>query len=227
MVVSGHAADGEIMAGAAVLKHVDAGWRAVMVHLTAGEKGHGTLSSEEYRRQKAAEAEESCRRLGAELVMLPYGDGELPVDDAVQWAIADLIRAHRPDVLITHWKSSIHKDHRNTHLNVMEALFYARLPAFEREHAAHGPARVYFAENWEDPDGFRAEVYLDVTDVFDRYLHAIRAYALFRGEVSTFPYEQWYRGASGMRGAERGVPRAVALMLPEGTRRRTAALLVD
>ncbi len=39
MVIGAHAADAEIMGGATVLKHVDAGWRAVMVHMTPGEKG--------------------------------------------------------------------------------------------------------------------------------------------------------------------------------------------
>src|SRR5262249_54289512 len=55
MVVGAHAADAEIMGGATVLKHVDAGWRAVLVHMTPGEKGHRTLSAEEYARIKEAE----------------------------------------------------------------------------------------------------------------------------------------------------------------------------
>jgi LmbE family N-acetylglucosaminyl deacetylase len=225
MVIGAHAGDAEIMAGATVLKHVAAGWRAVLVHLTLGEKGHPTLAPEEYAPRKRAEAEAAARLLGATCVVLPYPDGELPVSAEVQWALADLIREHRPTVLLTHWRGSMHRDHRHTHLNVLEALFYARLPAFRRAHPAHGPARVYYAENWEDQEGFQPEVYLEVTEVFDRYLEAIRAYSLFRGEVVSFPYEQWYQGMSAVRGAEVGVPRAVALMRPEGRRRRRVALL--
>ncbi len=225
MVVGAHAADAEIMAGATVLKHVEAGWRAVLVHLTLGEKGHPRMSPEEYAEVKREEAHAAARALGAECVILPYRDGELPVSGDVQWAIADLIRQYRPTVLVTHWKGSIHRDHRNTNLNVMESLFFARLGTFKRVYPAHGPDKVYYAENWEDPFEFKPEIYLDVTDVFDRYLEAIRCYRLFRGEVVSFPYEQWYRGASEMRGAEAGVPRAVALMLAEGLRRRSVRLL--
>lgn len=214
MVIGGHAADTEIMGAATALKHVAAGWRAVMVHMTPGEKGHPTLSPEDYTRQKAEEARAAAEVIGADWITLPWGDGELPVSEDVQWAIADLIRQHRPDVLLTHWKGSFHRDHRNTSLNVMEALFYARLGTFRREYPAHGPAQVYYAENWEDMDGFRADLYLDVTDVWDRYLQVIRCYGLFRGDWPTFPYEQWYRGTSEMRGAEARVPRAVALMKP-------------
>ena len=218
MVVGAHAADAEIMGGATVLKHVNAGWRAVLVHMTPGEKGHRTLSPDEYANVKAREAEAAARALGAECVMLPFRDGELPVSEEAQWAVADVIRERRPDVLVTHWRGSVHRDHRSTSLNVMESLFLARLPAFKRRHPSYGPSKVFFAENWEDAEGFRPDLYLDVSDVFGRYLEAIRSYSLFRGEVASFPYEQWYRGAAEMRGAEGGFARGVALMQAEGRR---------
>ncbi len=212
MVVGGHAADAEIMGGAAVLKHVDAGWRAVLVHMTPGEKGHPTLSSAQYLAIKEQEAKLAAERLSADYVMMPYPDGELPVNEEAQMRLADVIRQYRPTVILTHWKGSFHRDHNNTHDNVLASLFYAGLRTFEREHPPHSPSRIYFAENWEDMEGFRGEVYLDTTDVFDRYIEAIHAYSLFRGEVVSFRYEQWYRGASKMRGAEAGFDQAVALM---------------
>jgi len=186
--------------------------------MTPGEKGHRTLSPDEYANVKAREAEAAARALGAECVMLPFRDGELPVSEEAQWAVADVIRERRPDVLVTHWRGSIHRDHRSTSLNVMESLFLARLPAFKRRHPSYGPSKVFFAENWEDAEGFRPDLYLDVSDVFGRYLEAIRSYSLFRGEVASFPYEQWYRGAAEMRGAEGGFARGVALMQAEGRR---------
>jgi len=214
MVVGAHAADAEIMGGATVLKHVAAGWRAVMAHMTGGEKGHPKLSPEDYLVIKRGEAAQAAAILGAACEMLPYPDGELPVNEAAQWAVADLIRRYRPGVILTHWKGSFHRDHRNTYTNVLESLFYAGLPAFRREYPPHRPDKVYFAENWEDEEDFQAQLYLDVTDVWDNYIEAIHAYSLFRGEVVAFPYEQWYRGASEMRGAEAGCKRAVALMVP-------------
>jgi N-acetylglucosamine malate deacetylase 1 len=215
MVVGAHAADAEVMGGATILKHVDQGWRAVLVHATLGEKGHPVLTPEEYAEVKRDEVQRAAALLSAEVEVLPYGDGELPINEEVQWRIADLIRSYRPDVLLTHWKGSFHRDHRATHTNVTESLFLAGLPAFKREHPAHAGFRLYFAENWEDWDDFRPDVYLDVADVWDRYLEAIHAYSLFRGEVVAFPYEQWYTGASLLRGALAGCRRAVALMRPE------------
>jgi N-acetylglucosamine malate deacetylase 1 len=212
MVVGGHAADAEIMGGAAVLKHVDAGWRAVLVHMTPGEKGHPKLSPAEYLAIKEQEAKTAAERLGADSVMMPYPDGELPVNEEAQLRLADVIREYRPTIILTHWKGSFHRDHNNTHANVLASLFFAGLRTFERAHPAHRVEKIYFAENWEDMEDFRPEIYLDTTAVFDRYIEAIHAYSLFRGEVVSFRYEQWYRGASKMRGAEAGFDQAVALM---------------
>jgi LmbE family N-acetylglucosaminyl deacetylase len=212
MVIGAHAADAEIMGGASVLKHVDAGWRAVMVHMTPGEKGHPKLSPAEYKTIKDVEAENAAKVLGAKSIMMPWPDGELPVNEDVQMAVADVIREHKPTIILTHWKGSFHRDHNNTHTNVLASLFFAGLRTFEREFPPHRPEKIYFAENWEDMENFKPEVYLDTTDVFDRYIEAIHAYSLFRGEVVSFRYEQWYRGASQMRGAEAGFDQAVALM---------------
>lgn len=226
MVVGAHAADAEVMAGATILKHVDAGWKAVIVHATLGEKGHKTLPPDEYAVQKTAEAHEAARRLQADCVILPHLDGELPINEAVQWEIADAIRQYKPTVLITHWKGSLHRDHINTYENVRACLFFAGLKTFKREYPNHHVRQLLFAENWEDVDGFAADYYLDVSDVWERYLDAIHAYTLLSGQAS-FAYEQWYRGASEMRGAEVAVARAVALMKTETvyTRRRKATLL--
>jgi LmbE family N-acetylglucosaminyl deacetylase len=127
-------------------------------------------------------------------------------------AVADVIRQYRPTIILTHWNGSFHRDHNNTYHNVLASLFFAGLKTFVREHPPHRPEKVFFAENWEDVEDFKPSVYLDISDVFDRYIEAIHAYSLFRGEVVSFRYEQWYRGASEMRGAEAGFDRAIALM---------------
>jgi len=56
MVIGAHAADAELMGGAAVLTHHRLGWRSVLVHMTLGEKGSKTLSAEDYKAQKREEA---------------------------------------------------------------------------------------------------------------------------------------------------------------------------
>jgi LmbE family N-acetylglucosaminyl deacetylase len=212
MVICAHAADAELMGGATILAHRRLGWKSVLVHMTLGEKGHKSLGPDDYAEIKRSEATKAAEVFGADLEILPYLDGELPVNEDVQWHIADLIRKYRPTVIVTHWKGSLHTDHMNTHENVLAALFFAGLKTFVREYPNHYPDAVYFGENWEDLDGFVGEVYLDVSKDWSTYIEGVKSYGLVRGETASFRYIQWYEGASLARGAERGTDRGVVLM---------------
>ena len=214
MVVGAHISDAENMAGAVMLKHKRAGWDLSIVHVTAGDKGHPTLSPEEYNKMRLADAEASAAFLGADMELLPYKDGELEVTEEAEWLVADLIRRHRPTVLVTHWCGSFHADHNNTHHIVHKALFKAGLPAFEREYPAHRPRSVLYSENWEDMDGYRDEIYLDVTDVFDDYLKLLKTHALMRDGYADFRYYDYYEALGTMRGALGRYGKAVTLMRP-------------
>ena len=151
-IASAHAGDAEIMAGA-VAKYAQTG-HEVLVHLTPGEKGHRTMPPEEYAKQKIAEGHKAAEVLGAKAIFLPYKDAELPVNDEVKYQLADVIRAEKPTIMVTHWKGSIHKDHETTYYIVQDANFYAALPEIKRELPAHGCYTQFFAENWEDPTTF-------------------------------------------------------------------------
>mgnify|MGYP001626221496 CR=1 FL=1 len=213
MVVGAHAGDAEVTCGGLIAKLTRAGHRVVIVHMTLGERGHPRLSEEEYAVQKRREAEEAARVLGAEPVFLPYRDGELPVSREVKFRLCDLIREYRPEILVTHWRGSIHRDHVGTYRNVVDAVFYAALPAVKRERPAHRVGRLFFAENWEDARGFRPNVYVDISDVFEVWREAASAYAFARGETG-FPYVEYYSCLFRIRGIESGFRYAQALMAP-------------
>ncbi len=216
MVIGAHAGDAENMAGAIVLKHTRAGHRATIVHMTLGEAGHPTLPPDVYAQQRQQEVQAAARLMGADVMWLPYRDGELAATEAVKLAVCDLIRQHRPTAILTHWKGSIHKDHVATHDIVRDAIFYAALPAVQREWPAHAVRQIYFPENWEDMDGWRADIYLDASAVWNDYLAVLRSHALMRGGVSSFRYLDYYDALGAVRGCLGGFAKAVAIMLPPG-----------
>ncbi|MEZ4768894.1 MAG: PIG-L family deacetylase [Caldilineales bacterium] len=216
MVIGAHAGDAENMAGAIVLKHTRAGHCATIVHMTLGEAGHPTLPPDAYAAQRKQEVQESARLMGADVIWLPYRDGNLPADEAAKLAVCDLIRQHQPTAILTHWKGSIHRDHVATYDIVREAIFYAALPSVQRALPAHTVRQLYFPENWEDMEGWRADIYLDVSTVWDDYLAVLRSHALMRGGVSKFRYLDYYNALSVMRGCLGGFAHAAAVMLPPG-----------
>lgn len=226
LAIGAHMGD-EVAWGMILAAHKRQGMSIGMLHLTPGEKGHKTLPAAEYAAQKRLEAADCARVLDAETWTLPYGDGELPVNDEVQWGIADVLREARPSRIITHWSGSIHKDHAAAHHNLPNARFYAGLPAFPRTNPAFWVPLVYYGENWEDLTGYEPEVYIKILpEDIDAWEHAMKCYALFRGEVASFPYLDYYKALARSRGCEAGFEYAATLSAPKDQRRRVVESLV-
>lgn len=198
-----------------------------LLHLTPGEKGHPSLDPQEYASQKREEARACAEALGASMWSLDYRDGELPVSDAVKWEIADVLREAQPRAVITHWRGSMHKDHTAAHDNLADAIFYAALPAFARDLPHHWVGKTFYGENWEDLRGYVPEVFFEVLpEDWDVSEGALRNYALFRGEVSPFPYLDYYRALARARGCEVGLGLACTFSVPPESHRRRATSLV-
>lgn len=201
MAIGGHIGDMELTAGGVLATASLEGGRIVTVALTAGERGNPPhLSVPEYRKQKEAEAEAFAKALGGEAVVFPYADGELPENDEVAFALCDVIRRYKPDVLITHWKNSMHKDHAATHNIVRKAQFYAGLKSIERELPAHYADGPFYAENWEDAAGFVPYVYAEVSDEgFALWEQAINT-QWFALNSTSFKYKEYYANLMRVRG---------------------------
>ncbi len=203
MAIGGHIGDMELTCGGVLATHALRGDKIITVALTGGEKGNPPhLSVADYRRQKETEAHAFAGMLQGEAIVFPYADGELPVNEQVCFELCDVIRKYKPNVLITHWKNSIHKDHEATYKIVQDAQFYAALPGFVRSLPPHFAAGPYFAENWEDPDDFVPAVYMEVSqDGFDLWREAIAKH-WFTVHSASFAYREYYTHLMSVRGIE-------------------------
>lgn len=214
LAIGAHAADMEFTCGMTVAKYIQAGGHGAFLHLTPGERGHRTKSAEEYGRQKREEAARAAATLGAAVHFLDYSDATLPVNEEVAMQVAAVIRRERPDVVITHWKNSIHKDHSNTYAIVMDAVLYASIPSIDLGAPRHGVRAIYFADNWEDRAGFEPDVFVEIDDAaYDAWRRACAAYELFRGGISSFRYADYYQALATVRGALAGFKYANAFMI--------------
>lgn len=221
LAIGAHAADMELTAGMTMAKYIRAGGAGTFLHLTAGERGHPTKSAAEYREQKRDEAARAAAALGAGMHMFDYADGELPYNDDVAFRVADVIRSEKPDIIITHWKNSMHKDHARTYQIVQDAVFYAALRTIERPLPRHGIRALYYADNWEDQPGFVPDVVVAIDDEsFEAWRQCCSAYQLFRGGVSSFRYRDYYEALATTRGCVAFTERANAFMLWEEQRVR-------
>jgi len=202
MAIGAHIGDMELTAGGTLATMALEGAKIITVALTAGERGnpkHMTVA--EYREQKVAEATTFAQKMNnGTAVVFPYVDGELPNNDEVRWMLADLIREHKPNVLITHWKNSMHKDHETTYKITKDAQFFAGLASIERERPAHFAAGPYYAENWEDPTDFKPYVYSVVSDEgFALWQEAIQGH-WFAMNSTSYNYFDYYSSLKNVRG---------------------------
>jgi LmbE family N-acetylglucosaminyl deacetylase len=211
----------EITTGAVLARYVRTGGRAVLLHLTLGEGGNPRLSPKAYGEQKRREAVEAARILGAQVLFGPYRDGELPDNDEARRFVANVIRQVKPTLILTHWRTSMHKDHEATYRVAKDAVLLAALEGVQLEHPAwRGVRGVYFAENWEDPEDFKPYLYINVTGDLAKWEEAVTKYEFIRGGVASFPYLAYYRSLAGVRGAEARATHAVAFEQDPWSKRR-------
>src|SRR5690554_3596927 len=161
MAIGAQIGDVELTSGLVPAKQALKGDKIITVALTAGERGNPPhLSVSEYRVQKIKEAKDFAARLNGEAIVFDYKDGELPNDQKVRLEVASLIRKHKPKMIFTHWKNSMHKDHVTTSKIVVDAQFFAGIDMGEKLQGERHFAPIYFAENWEDSEDFKPYTYI-------------------------------------------------------------------
>jgi LmbE family N-acetylglucosaminyl deacetylase len=224
MAIAAHPGDAFFAMGAAVALQIHLGGQGVFLSLSLGERGSARIAPADYGLLQREAAERAAQALDARAEFLAYADGEIPVTEEAKLAVCDLIREHRPSIIVTHWRGSWHKDHEACYKIVNDAVFYAGLPALARKQPPHEVRKLFFADNWEDAKGYINDIYLDITKVFDRWLEACAAFPMWRGE-NGFRYNDYYGSLAVTRGCLGGCKYAVALMSPpEQLTRRVKAL---
>lgn len=175
MAVSAHPADFCSRSGGTLIKHVLAGARVKIVWLTCGEtdESHFLLeqrpgiSVDEVRAIREQEAFAAAGVVGAEGVMLGYSDNPLLMTPDRMERLAREIADFKPDILLTHWKDELTYP---THLIASRA-------AVEAARMVKGVHDIRFFEpniGTAARVGFVPDHYVDISEVFERKLEALR-----------------------------------------------------
>ena len=175
LVVSAHPADFCSRAGGTLIKHVQAGDRVKVIWLTCGETDEShflieqqpDLSVDEIQRIREAEAFACAEVIGAEGTMLGYSDNPLRMTSKRIKALAKEMADFEPDILLTHWKDELTYP---THLLTVQATLKAA-------HLVKGLRDIRFFEpniGTAARVGFVPDHYVDISDVFERKIEAIK-----------------------------------------------------
>lgn len=169
-----HPDDVELSCSGVLLVEKKRGKKTGIIDLTEGELG--TRGTAETRRQEAADAAQILNVDVRE--NLGLADGFFANDKASQIKVIEAIRAYRPDIIVCNAPEDRHPDHGRSASLVSDAAFLSGLRKIQtyrdgKEQEAWRPKYVlnYIQDRYLKPD-----FVVDVTDVFEQKLEAIRAF---------------------------------------------------
>jgi N-acetylglucosamine malate deacetylase 1 len=213
MAIAAHPGDGLFTMGAVLARQIERGGAGVLLSLSLGEKGAPkTIPVQQYAELQRTATQKATHLLGAEAILFTYPDAEIPFNDESALRVCDAIRDRKPDLVVTHWSGSWHKDHQNCHRIVRDAIFYAALETLVRSQPAHSVSQLFYAENWEDSADFVADTFVNIEPVYEKWLQACDFYPMWRGQTGFFRYNDYYSSLAVMRGCLSGFKHAAALM---------------
>lgn len=177
LVVSAHPDDAELSCSGTVKNLTNAGHAVVFVDCTAGELG--TRGTPELR---ATEAAQAARILGvAHRECLHMTDGAIAHTQENILKVVEVLRAYRPQIMLTTPPIERHPDHEAVHRLVRAATFLSGLQKVEtyRDGALQAPHRpmrtLCFMQQFDLPDG--PDFYVDITDTYADRVASIKAFA--------------------------------------------------
>ena len=111
LVFSAHPDDADTGAGGFCTRAAKEGHDVLIVHISKEVKGKEYDGIPE-RDVRVAEGEAAARIMGVRVQFLDYHMAECPVDNESSKAIAELIEAEKPRLVLTQWPVDTHTDHQ-------------------------------------------------------------------------------------------------------------------
>jgi len=165
-----------------------AGHRITIATMTAGDCGSTEHSLEETARIRKAEAAAAAALIGADYACAGIGDLCVFVDDPTRRTTTELIRATRPDIVITAAPADYHPDHEATSALVRDACFASSVRNYKTgpSPALDAIPHLYFM----DPIGGRDRAGNPVAPDFgvDISAHFAKKREMLRCHVSQFAW---------------------------------------
>ena len=186
--IGAHSLDAEILGGPIMLRYAKQGAHCTYIHVTQGRLEDPSATQEakdEYLKKIFNENQRAAESLNGDTLRLGYASNNMPSIDEFSAKLEQYFIDEKVDLVITHWRGSMHPRHINTHDAVTSAV--------KRLREKGNPISLVYGENFEDLVGFIPQAYfkLDENEI-DQWYSALREYSVFCGGINDFPYYQYY-----------------------------------
>ncbi|MEG0177856.1 PIG-L deacetylase family protein [Anaerorhabdus sp.] len=186
--IGAHSLDAELMGGPLLIKYAKEGAHCTCMHVTQGRLEDPNATKEEcdaYLQELLNQNQRAAKNLGADTIWLGYVSSNMPSTEEFQARLEKYFTEEKVDLVITHWRGSMHPRHINTHDAVVRAVKHLRENGNQ--------IKLVYGETFEDLVGFIPQAYFVLSDEeVSQWNKALNEYTVFRGGVNDFPYQQYY-----------------------------------
>lgn len=187
LVVSAHSADFVWRAAGAIALHAKRGFEVTVVCLSYGERGElaklwrrGGMTLATVKAERRKEAEKAAAALGAHAIeFFELGDYPLRIDEVALFRLVEIYRRILPSFVLTH---SVKDPYNFDHPKAAELAQHARIIAQAEGHnpgepVVGAPQVLQFEPHQPEQCGWKPNVLLDITEVWDQKRAAIECMA--------------------------------------------------
>ena len=186
--IGAHSLDAELLGGPLLLKYAKQGAHCTCIHVTQGRLEDPNATQEEkdaYLKELLVQNRKAAAELGADTIWLGYVSSNMPSLNDFADRLEQYFVEEKVDLVITHWRGSMHPRHINTHDAVVTAV--------KRLRQKGSQIRLVYGETFEDLVGFIPQAYFMLTEEeVAQWYKALNTYTVFRGGVNAFPYQKYY-----------------------------------
>lgn len=203
--IGGHHLDAELMGGPLMIKYALQGAHCTFVNVTEGRldrKGATEEEKEKYLINIRKENELVAQTMHCDCYNMKYTSGTLPDEETFIHMLMDYIKKEKVDLVITHWRGTMHPRHYYTYQTVTQAVLRLRNEGYM--------VQLLYGENCEDLIGFTPTCYVSLNDeIVETWFKGLEHYTIFNGLVNDVPYQKYYRAQLKVRAIEGGCPAPV------------------
>lgn len=198
--IGAHSLDAELLGGPIMLKYAAQGAHCTYIHLTQGRLEDPNATQEDkdaYLKELLNQNKRAAEKLNGDTIWLGYVSSNMPSLDELSKRFEQYFIDEKVELVITHWRGSMHPRHINTYDAVTTAVKNLRQKG--------SFIRLVYGETFEDLVGFIPQAYFKLEqDEIEQWYAGLREYSVFKGEINDFPYYDYYSTIGKVRQIESG-----------------------
>lgn len=198
--IGAHSLDAELLGGGLMLKYAKEGAHCTYIHVTQGRLEDPNATEEAkaaYLKSLLDQNQRAAKALGGDTIWLGYVSSNMPSTEEFAARLEQYFLEEKVELVITHWRGSMHPRHINTH--------DAAYTAVKRLRQKGNPIRLIYGETFEDLVGFIPQAYFVLSEEEkEQWFSGLKQYQVFNGEINDFPYIPYYTTNGKVRQIESG-----------------------